>query len=290
MENIMPAASTAASTAAMKEKIKAQFAGWWGALMEAVDGGADGFGLFGASSYVLRVGSAKLLIDPCLRSRALLPLIADRAGADLPKFDAVLLTHSHVDHLCPRFWELAADVPLKKVYVPDFFDDALLTENGIDPARVTRVSAGDVLTIGDATVTAFASNHKRESQTVGLPELGYRFQAGGKTYLMPCDVRTYDPAFYRDLLGSAPDMLFGHVWLLAKHGLAAPWEPKLTEFCDFLAAFAPKRVSLAHLYETGRTPDEIWTYVHAGAIEDRLLSVLPDADVLVPRLGRWYAL
>ena len=290
MENIMPMESVVAATAGMKQRMEARFSDWWDALMKGVNTEGDGFGLFGPSSYVLRVGEAKILIDPCFRFPSLGEKIAERLPADLAAFDAVVLTHSHGDHLCKHFWKCAEGAPVKNLYVPAFFEDELLRKNNIDPNRVSRIEPGSKIPVKNATVLAFLSNHKRETQTVGLPELGYSFRAAGKTYLMPCDVRTYTPGFFGKLVGSAPDAMFSHIWFSAKHGLAAPWEPKLTEFCNFINAFRPKRVVLAHLYETGRTPDEMWSYLHAGAVADRLLAISPETDVTVPQLGQWYPL
>jgi L-ascorbate metabolism protein UlaG (beta-lactamase superfamily) len=56
----------------------------------------------GHSSFLLQMGGRGLLIDPVFATRLILLRRQRRAGvriADLPRIDAVLLTHAHMDHL-----------------------------------------------------------------------------------------------------------------------------------------------------------------------------------------------
>jgi hypothetical protein len=86
------------------------------------------------------------------------------------------------------------------------------------------------------------------------------------------------------------DCLFAHVWLGLGNSRNLPCEPYLGQFGDFVLAFRPRRVFLAHLYEIGRTVEEMWTYTHAGLAMDALLARDPGLDVVIPRLGHTYDL
>ncbi|MCQ2433571.1 MAG: MBL fold metallo-hydrolase [Clostridia bacterium] len=283
----MNAETTLSATEQMKQRTTKHLRRWWDRLISAKEQKKDGFGFFCSTSYVLRAGDAKLLIDPCLRDPAWGPLLSDTIKEDLRSFDAVLYTHEHDDHLDPNFLRLAAEADVRWI-VPDFFDRDRLRNFGLSPDRVDFIGAGEQRVIQGTTVRAFASNHKRETETTFIRELGYQIKTAEHSYLFPCDVRTYDSSYYGDLVGSSPDVLFSHLWLGGGQAFSEPWEPKLTEYCRFIRDFAPKHTVIAHLYETARTPEEIWTWRHMGEAADRLLTDAPDTEVLFAQPGYWY--
>lgn len=56
----------------------------------------------GHSSFLIQLGGRSVLVDPVFATRLILLRRARRAGVrvkDLPRIDAVLLTHAHMDHL-----------------------------------------------------------------------------------------------------------------------------------------------------------------------------------------------
>jgi len=87
-----------ASCEAMREYTCAHLRQWWDMLITRAAGDCDGFGLFGPSSYILRIGGARLLVDPYLRPDQEYGTLADCICADLAKLDGVILTHEHGDH------------------------------------------------------------------------------------------------------------------------------------------------------------------------------------------------
>jgi len=153
--------------------------------------------------------------------------------------------------------------------------------------NVTVTKKDSTFRLGDAVFHLFESNHRNEGFVSFVREYGFHLQCGGKNYIFPGDVRNYDPSFYSPLPGA--DILFAHLWLGKGQALTPPWEPKLSEFCEFLLSFRPKCVTLAHLYEVAREPEEMWTYQHAGAVKDRMIALSPETEVFAPRPGRWYS-
>ena len=110
------------------------------------DGGSPGFGVtwLGHASAIAQLGTQRVLFDP------LLPWRARRAGA----VDAVLVTHSHVDHL--NRWSLRA-VPREAHLVVPRGCKEVVADLGF--AKVTEVTAGDQVAIGGLAVHAVETRH-----------------------------------------------------------------------------------------------------------------------------------
>jgi len=140
----------------------------------------------GHATAVAELGRARVLFDPLLRARA------RRAG----KVDAVLITHSHVDHL--NRWSLKA---IDR-------DTHLVVPRGAGPvvadlgfAKLTEVGAGDQLEVGGLEVTAVPTRHDFGRWRKGdAPEaLGYVVKGGGATLHHAGDVDFSDHAVFDDI-------------------------------------------------------------------------------------------
>ena len=141
----------------------------------------------GHATAVAQLGSARVMFDP------LLPWRTRRAG----RVDAVLITHSHVDHL--NRWSLRA---LHR-------DTHLVVPRGCEPivadlgfAKVTEVTAGDQLSVGGVDIEAVATRHDngrwRKSHA---PEcVGYVVSGSGATLHHAGDVDFSDHAVF-DAIG-----------------------------------------------------------------------------------------
>jgi len=276
-----------AAVEARKEYTLTHLREWWDLLFTRVTEEKDGFGMFGASTYVLHVGDARLLVDPAVRPNDNYEVLADCMIPYLEKLDGVVLTHMHADHYDKTFIRHAAEAKIKW-YVPDFFPIEDLVACGLTPESVVTTSPGMTVTLGNTELSFFESNHRNEGMETFVMEYGFCLCHAGKQYVFPCDVRTYDPSFY----GSFPntEVLFSHVWLGRGKAMETSWEPKMQQFCEFVLSFGPKRVTLGHLYETGRPLTELWRYQHAGAVMDRLLAMDPALDVTILKPGVWFTL
>ena len=140
----------------------------------------------GHATAVAELGSARVIFDP------LLPWRARAAGA----VDAILVTHSHVDHL--NRWSLKAIDRSAHLVVPRG-SAPIVADLGF--AKLTEVSAGDQLAIGDVAVEAVATRHdngrwrKRDA-----PEcVGYVISGGGVALHHAGDVDFSDHAIFDDI-------------------------------------------------------------------------------------------
>ncbi len=140
----------------------------------------------GHATAVAELGKARVMFDP------LLPWRARRAG----RVDAVLVTHSHVDHL--NRWSLRAVDRDAHLVVPRGCKE-IVADLGF--ARVTEMTAGDQLEVGGLAVEAVATRHDngrwRKHHT---PEcVGYVVTGGGATIHHAGDIDFSDHAIFDDI-------------------------------------------------------------------------------------------
>ncbi len=158
------------------------------------DGASPGFGppaspaitWLGHATAIAELGGARVLFDP------LLPWRVRRAGA----VDAVLITHSHVDHL--NRWSLRA-VPREAELVVPRGCKGVVADLGF--SKVTEVTAGDQVAIGGLEVHAVATRHDNGRwRKRDLPEcVGYVVTSGGVTVHHAGDVDFSDHRVFDDL-------------------------------------------------------------------------------------------
>jgi L-ascorbate metabolism protein UlaG (beta-lactamase superfamily) len=130
--------------------------------------------------------TSRVVFDPFLRSRA-------RAAG---RVDAVLVTHSHVDHL--NRWSLKAIDRDTHLVVP-MGAKHVVADLGF--RQVSELSAGAELEIGGLQITAVPTRHDfGRWRKGGTPEaLGYIVTAGGVTVHHAGDVDFSDHAVYDDI-------------------------------------------------------------------------------------------
>ncbi len=140
----------------------------------------------GHATAVAELGPTRVLFDPLLRRRARL------AG----KVDAVLVTHSHVDHL--NRWSLKAVDRDTHLIVPKGARD-VVADLGF--RELTEVEPGDELEIAGSRVTAVPTRHDhgRWRKSSSPMALGYVVAGGGATLHHAGDVDFSDHAVFDDI-------------------------------------------------------------------------------------------
>jgi L-ascorbate metabolism protein UlaG (beta-lactamase superfamily) len=140
----------------------------------------------GHASAVAELGTTRLLFDPLLRGRT-------RAAGSV---DAVLVTHSHVDHL--NRWSLKAVDRAAHLVVPAGARD-VVADLGF--ARVTEMRPGDQLELGDVQVSAVGTRHDngRWSKRDHPICCGYVCTGGGVTVHHAGDVDFSDHRVFDDI-------------------------------------------------------------------------------------------
>jgi L-ascorbate metabolism protein UlaG (beta-lactamase superfamily) len=140
----------------------------------------------GHATAVAELGTSRVLFDPLMRSRT-------RAAG---KVDAVLVTHSHVDHL--NRWSLKAVDRDTHLVVPKGARH-IVADLGF--AHLTELDAGDQVEIGGLEVTAVPTRHDhgRWSKGDSPVALGYVVSGGGATVHHAGDVDFADHAIFDDI-------------------------------------------------------------------------------------------
>lgn len=140
----------------------------------------------GHATAVAQLGAARVVFDPLFRSRA------RAAGA----VNAVLITHSHVDHL--NRWSLKAIDRDTHLVVPRGAKH-IVADLGF--AKVSEVSPGDTLEIAGVEVHAVETRHDqgRWKKSTAIDALGYVVRGSGASVHHAGDVDFSDHAVFDDI-------------------------------------------------------------------------------------------
>jgi len=199
----------------------------------------------GHSSFLIQISGHALLIDPVFATRLVLLRRARRPGLrirDLPRIDAVLLTHAHMDHLNrpslreiaremrrrgeaapvavvpPGVEDLVSGVGFRQVHPLAWWQAVELPPRGMQPVRVTATPArhwgarmfkdthrgfGGYAIQSDGAPTIYHSGDT--AYFSGFREIGRRLQP--EIALMP--IGAYFPDSYRSVHTSPEEALRG---------------------------------------------------------------------------------
>jgi L-ascorbate metabolism protein UlaG (beta-lactamase superfamily) len=184
-----------------------------GAVVAAQAGTAtDRIVFLGHATVLIELEGVRLLTDPVLRGRVAhlrrqVPPVDESVLGDL---DAVLISHSHHDHLdLPSLRRLGSDTPL----IVPAGAGSWLGKRGF--SNVTELGVGETAKVGAVTVTAVHAQH--DGRRPGGPRaetLGYLVSGRRSVYFAG------DTALYEEMASIAPAL---DVALLPVAG----WGPKL---------------------------------------------------------------
>jgi len=137
----------------------------------------------GHATLLIEIGNQRLLTDPNFDDTLgrFLPRVSEPGIAltDLPKLDAILLTHAHADHLSFRSLDqLPRGIPL---FAPPAIA-AWLIKRGYSHAR--PLPADSQASIGDVVVHAAAARHQGSRYSVD------RWRSAANMYLMDAGTET----------------------------------------------------------------------------------------------------
>ena len=225
-----------------------------------LEAGERRIGLIGHAGYVLRLGNTRIAIDPAPCYVTDDERCIAEAREWLGSFDAIVVTHAHVDHFDKKFIFGLSDGA--RIILPEFI--------GERPKGATVVKGGDAISVGECVIEFFDSGHSRGEKIVD--ELGLCINYRGRRYLFPVDVRDYS---FRLPNFADADAVFLHLWLGRRRALLPENSEYVGDFCGFAEQFSRERLYLGHLYDHRRTIDDMWTDVHVEAVRERLRDAVP---------------
>ncbi len=248
-------------------------------------GKGDHFSLISSSSYLVRLGELKILIDPAWYIPGVLDSMREQMKKDLAGVDYIIFTHEHGDHFNPDQMAFFKDLPVRWL-VPHFFKKYFLSSE-IDEKNVTFLTAGMKLDLDGGELLALEGNHNYPDGTKGPPELMYIIKANGKKLFFPADLRAFKPEMIPN--EGEYDCVFLHMYLNRTNGYSYPFDEYYPDLVSYAAALNTKKIFLGHLYgfQCG-SPDKIWNYMHTGMLMDGLFCLRPDMELKIPFVGKSY--
>ena len=239
--------------------------------------------MIGSTAMIFKVGGAVFAVDPAIRSKTARSACWEPLKELFSHIPYIFITHEHVDHFDPELLFHIRDCGAT-LFVPASADKKMVEMTRYPAERLHELHVGDRLALPGIGLEAFEGRHF-EQNGKGVPSLMYLFRVGRKTLFLPNDVRDYGLDLMPDI--APPDIMFANVWL--GRGDAEHVHPAFyDEFCDYVAAFRPRRVYLGHLCEWLRKSTDIWTWEHAGRVQDGLTERMPGTPAEILRIFRTY--
>jgi L-ascorbate metabolism protein UlaG (beta-lactamase superfamily) len=224
-----------------------------------------------SANYLFRTSNIRWAMDPLRLVHRLPQAPVAEFQRDLDKLSFVILTHQHADHLDLDLIRELSHLPLIWV-IPDFVLQLIKNKTDIFLNQVIIPKPFQSFNIQGIQITPFDGLHWEKQLNGGdrgVPAMAYLIEFNGKRWLFPGDTRTYDasqlPSF-EHLNG-----LFAHLWL--GRGCALQDDPPLADaFCRFCHDLKPQKITLTHLREFGRDPDDYWDEEHAKKLCSKILD------------------
>ncbi len=243
----------------------------------------DGFSLVHSSSYLVKANKTSFSVDFALRTAGMLTDSYKELKDLLSDIKFMLITHEHIDHFDYEVVKQLRDTDIKWV-IPDFLTETAL-KYGIKNENLITATANEKIEICGFEIMPFEGKHFRKTNGQGIRALGYFVRAKkSPSMLFLSDVRDYTVGNIST--DGRPDYLFAHVWLGDNVAGSDTLTGELAmEFVRYMASFRPKNIVLAHLYESGRSRNNMWKRCHAEALSELFSEKYGDITVHIPLHG-----
>jgi len=237
-----------------------------------------------SANYLFNTRGLKWAVDPVLLSNRVPTVQLLDASQDLNDLEFVLLTHAHIDHIDVALWTQLEDSHCHWI-VPEHMRNFFTDETSMRDSRYSVAVPGKEIAVAGARITPFDAPHYGRSasgEVVPVDSTGYFVETAGGSYLLPGDIRTYDPV----CMGRFAEVsaVFAHVFL-GRSAALAPDPPLLDAFVEFYLRCRPEKIVLSHLYEFGRGPEDCWLTLHARTVAKAFTAVDGAIKVAIPE---WY--
>lgn len=236
-----------------------------------------------SSTYIFSTGAETFwMMDPAFSgSETSLSELEQIAESIRQKIAFIIITHLHGDHCQFELVKMLKTSSIQWV-VPKDCAESFKEKSGISDEKILTPGDGECVELSGIRITAYPGYHYDPDKPVQTPSAAYEIiLPDGIVLFFPADVRNYHAPLPK--LKNV-DYTFGHVFLGREDATGENFS-LLEEFCQFMFRTGSRHLILAHLYEIGRLPRDLWTCRHAGMIGKRMKQLAPDLDVIVPGFG-----
>jgi len=234
-----------------------------------------------SASYLFNTRGLKWAVDPVRLSNRVPEAQVVDAGRDLKDLDLVLLTHAHADHVDTVLWSQLEESDCHWI-VPEHMVELFTRRTSSSDPKYSVAVPGERIAVAGVGITPFESPHYEltaSGEINHVESTGYFVETAGGSYLLPGDIRTYDPTCLQPFANVSTVM--AHVFLGRSCALL-PDPPLLETFVDFFLSCHPTQIVLSHLYELGRGPEDCWLASHAQAVAKAFKAADSGLDVMIP--------
>jgi len=244
----------------------------------------DAVWLVYSANYLFNTGGLKWTVDPVLLSNRIPEAPVLDVTPDLKGLDFVLLSHAHIDHMDVVLWSQLEDSRCHWI-VPDHMADLFANEVSVSDSSYSTAIPGKEIAVSGVRIVPFEAPHYERLETGEVNHVdstGYLVETKDASYLLPGDVRTYDPLCLKPFADVSA--VFAHVFL-GRSSAVVHDPPLLERFVDFYLSCRPKKIVLSHLYELGRDAEDCWLASHARALAKAFTAADSKVEIVIPE---WY--